>query len=201
MSIFYSAECAVTRLDMRGLTGVKPALAGQEVRDALRAFLEANTSVKKLDLSSNSMSAISSPFFPRWHSFVNAAPTQGLVYCEGDQGPGWYLSDEVLCQEFTSPKSPSPDALATASSHPAWALGGLALNKGLTELNVQYCDLADAGYTALGHALRQNRTLISLKLDGNRVTLEGLKGFKGCLYGNKKVDILKSHFCSDFTEE
>lgn len=122
----------------------------------------------------------------RWDSFANAAPTRGLVYCEGDQGPGWYLSDEILCEEFMG-KSPPAQALAAASAHPSWALGGLALNKGLTELNVQYCDLADAGYTALGQALRQNRTLTSLKLDGNRVSLEGLKGFKGCLYGNKKI--------------
>ena len=73
------------------------------------------------------------------------------------------------------------------SVHPAWALGGLAQNTGLKELNVAFCDLGDAGFTAMGQALRENRTLTSLKLDGNRVSLEGLKALKGCLYGNKKI--------------
>ena len=63
----------------------------------------------------------------------------------------------------------------------------MAQNKGLTDLNVTGCDLADAGFSALGQALRNNRTLTCLKLDANYVSLDGLKGFKGCLYGNKKV--------------
>jgi hypothetical protein len=57
------------------------------------------------------------------------------------------------------------------------------VNKGLTTLDVSGCDLMDAGMSALGQALRVNRTLTLLKVDHNYFGLVGLKAFKGCLYG------------------
>ena len=64
---------------------------------------------------------------------------------------------------------------------------GVAQNKGLTTLDVENLGLGNAGVTALGQALRQNRTLTSLRMDRNSCELEGWKQFRGCLYGNKKL--------------
>lgn len=36
-------------------------------------------------------------------------------------------------------------------------------------------------------ALRRNRTLTALRWDGNGIMLDGLRAFRGCLYGNKKL--------------
>ena len=114
-------------------------------------------------------------YMPYWADRRAVAPDANLTFLsDGDQGKGWYAQPVP---------SNAHAGLSELSVHPAWAMSALAQNKAITDLNVSACDLSDAGFTALGQALRQNRTLTCLKLDVNHVSLDGFKAFKGCLCG------------------
>ncbi|CAN0142041.1 unnamed protein product [Scytosiphon promiscuus] len=63
----------------------------------------------------------------------------------------------------------------------------LGMSKTLVELDVTGHGFGNEGCVALGAALRQNRSITTLSYDYNRVTLEGFKAIRGCLYGNKKL--------------
>lgn len=51
----------------------------------------------------------------------------------------------------------------------------LHINTTLTKLDISNNGMGDAGARILGTSLRQNRTLTSLRMDGNGVELEGLQ--------------------------
>jgi hypothetical protein len=57
----------------------------------------------------------------------------------------------------------------------------------LKKLDISGCLLGDLVFHCLGHCLRRNRTLTSLKFDGQRASMDGWAAFRGCLYGNKKL--------------
>lgn len=69
----------------------------------------------------------------------------------------------------------------------ARGLQGVALSKTLVELDVSNNYMGDVGAVTLGRALRTNRTLRTLNLDGNFITVAGWISFRGCLHGNKKL--------------
>jgi hypothetical protein len=64
---------------------------------------------------------------------------------------------------------------------------GLSVNGGLQKLDISGNLMMDSGAIHLGSALRRNRSLTWLRWDDNYVGLQGLKAFRGCLYGNKKL--------------
>lgn len=47
--------------------------------------------------------------------------------------------------------------------------------------------MGDLVFHCLGHCLRKNRTLTTLKFDGQGASVVGWAAFRGCLYGNKKL--------------
>jgi hypothetical protein len=57
----------------------------------------------------------------------------------------------------------------------------------LKKLDITGCKLGDLVFHCLGHCLRKNRTLTTLKFDGQDATVVGWAAFRGCLYGNKKL--------------
>ena len=198
-----TTNACVTRLSfyaLRNMPGFDPdigGLAGQQIRDALRGFLIGNKAVKSLDLSENPLCPCGAFFVPYWEqspivSRTIEAPSTSYtlgastLYMVGPRGKGWYDAGVESAAERKQ-KCADQEKIKSESQHAAWAHGGLAENKSITELNVEGCDLGDAGLTALGQALRVNRTLTALKIDGNHFSLDGLKVFKGCMYGNKKI--------------
>ena len=64
---------------------------------------------------------------------------------------------------------------------------GLAASSTLTLLDVSGNAFGDAGATALGAALKTNRSLTSLRMDHNGTGADGLKAIQMALNGNKKV--------------
>jgi hypothetical protein len=79
------------------------------------------------------------------------------------------------------------------------AINMLPFNSALTFLDITGNEIGDQGITALGNALRKNRSLVGVHLgkpeisqkfhylDDNLVTPLGWQGFRGCLYGNTKL--------------
>jgi hypothetical protein len=187
-----AVNTCVSKLNCSSLYHAQPPpLVDQRVRDALRAFLAGNTSIKSLDLSHNPLVPSLPAFLPRWayrdkQAFSPQLDTE-YKYAESPAGNGWHRIRDAIVKQKWELKPHVSQILAEASQHPAWALGALAENKSITKLSLEGCDLGDAGLTSLGQALRANRTLTSLNFDCNRFSLDGLKGFKGCLYGNKKI--------------
>jgi hypothetical protein len=57
----------------------------------------------------------------------------------------------------------------------------------LNELDISGCKLGDLSLHCLGHCLRKNRTLTTLRFDCQGATVAGYVAFRGCLYGNKKL--------------
>ena len=66
-------------------------------------------------------------------------------------------------------------------------LAKLSARRGPAVLDLRDNLFGDRGATALGNALRTNRSVESLKLSGNGIGHAGLKALRGCLYGNKKL--------------
>lgn len=66
-------------------------------------------------------------------------------------------------------------SLAMGPSLHAFFLAGLKANTTLTFLDVSHNSFGEVGALALGSALRTNRALRALRIDGNGITTEGLK--------------------------
>ena len=47
--------------------------------------------------------------------------------------------------------------------------------------------MGDLGLQCLGYCLRKNRSLTTLRLEGQGSSVNGWAAFRGCLYGNKKL--------------
>jgi len=94
-----SNNSSISRVEMRTICG---GMAGQQVRDALRAFLAGNSSVKTLDLSSNPVRGIPPAlFWPYW-----GAGDEDLL-CDGDFGKGWYPDPGAAYDRIMPPLDPS----------------------------------------------------------------------------------------------
>jgi hypothetical protein len=79
--------------NMASEPGQYSGMAAQQVRDALRAFLAGNSSVKMLDLSSNPfMGKPPALFHPYWADTARlpANAAAFTFYSDGDFGKGWY---------------------------------------------------------------------------------------------------------------
>jgi len=83
----------------------------------------------------------------------------------------------------------------TAASASATGMGGamrhifraLARNTRLQSFDFTGQQCGDMAFALFGEAMRKNRTLREVHFDGNGALHEGLKSFRGCLYGNKKL--------------
>ena len=69
-----------------------------------------------------------------------------------------------------------------------------------TSLDITGCRSGDQGLACLGSCLRTNRTLTTLKMDGQAAALIGWTALRGCLYGNQKLAQLSYPFydCSAY---
>jgi hypothetical protein len=65
----------------------------------------------------------------------------------------------------------------------------------LKRLDISGCKLGDLVFHCLGHCLRKNRTLTTLKFDGQGASVMGWAAFRGCLYGNKKLVEVPYPYC------
>jgi len=63
-----------------------------------------------------------------------------------------------------------------------------------TSLDITGCRSGDQGLVCLGNCLRTNRTLTTLKMDGQGASLIGWTALRGCLYGNQKLTHLSYPF-------
>lgn len=124
-----------------------------------------NTSVQGLQLH-----AVCQAQHLVWHPHVSAALTQLLLRNSTLQrlllsGPPGYLDQRIPAYQ------PPPHILNPHAPPPEWVQVGLAENRGVVLLDAEDCFLGDKGGTALGIALRNNRTLLSLKLVGLRAAV------------------------------
>ena len=70
----------------------------------------------------------------------------------------------------------------------------------LVSLDITGCGSGDRGLQCLGACLRTNRSLTTLKMDGQMATLVGWQALRGCLFGNKKLISVSYpfHDCSQY---
>ena len=91
-----SNNLSISRVEMRNMAsepGQHGGMTAQQMRDALRAFLASNSSVKTLDLSSNPvMGTPPALFYPYWADTAGLpANAAAFTFCfDGDFGKGWY---------------------------------------------------------------------------------------------------------------
>ncbi|KAI8139820.1 hypothetical protein BJV82DRAFT_672201 [Fennellomyces sp. T-0311] len=73
------------------------------------------------------------------------------------------------------------------------ALVGLKLNRSLERLDLTNLSMGDPGAEALADALQRNKTLHSIEIDGNKISIQGFRALSGALSKSTVIELSRPY--------